>query len=77
VLLVLAIALSACSSFEPLDETLTERVDLETTDLPGRLWEPFLPPLDQGSPVTIEALLTVPLLRRPCPRSSSRTGVEA
>lgn len=63
----LGLGLAACSSLEPLTETFAERIEVETVDLPGRLWDPFMPPLNQGTPVTIEGLLTIPPTSVPVP----------
>lgn len=48
-------------------EPSIEIVEIETVRLPGRLWDPFLPPLDEGTPVTIEGALTVPPSEAPVP----------
>ncbi len=65
--LTLCLGLAACTGLEPLTETLSERVAIETVNLPGRLWDPFMPPLSDGNPVTIEGLLTVPVTDTPVP----------
>lgn len=59
--------MSACSGLEPLTRTTSETVEFESLDLPGRLWDPFMPPLDRGRPVTISGLLTIPATGTPAP----------
>lgn len=63
----LFLVVAACSPLEPITETLTEPVEIESVDLPGRLWDPFLPPVEDGRPVTVEALLTLPPTDSPVP----------
>lgn len=67
ILMTLTLVVSACSPLEPVSETLTERVEIESVDLPGRLWDPFLPPIEDGRPVAVDALLTIPPTDSPVP----------
>ena len=67
VVAVLAFAAASCSGLEPLAETKIERISFESVDLPGRLWDPFMPPISEGEPVTIEGRLTVPPTDEPVP----------
>lgn len=46
---------------------MLEPVEIESVALPGRLWDPFLPPLDAGRGVTIEGRLTIPAASGPVP----------
>ena len=67
-LLVGSIAiLPACSGLEPLTEPLIEQVEFDSVDLPGRLWDPFMPPIESGEPVTVEGVLTIPATDAPVP----------
>lgn len=54
------ICLASCTSLEPLNEPVSEPIEFESVDLPGRLWDPFMPTIDEGDPVTISGLLRVP-----------------
>lgn len=67
VILCLSLIASGCSSLEPLSEPLTEVIDIETVDFPGTLWDPFMPSLSEGTPVTIEGRLTIPPTETPVP----------
>lgn len=58
--LCLGMTVSSCSSVEPLPEPMTEVIQVDTVDLPGRLWDPFMPPLADGVPVTVDGLLSIP-----------------
>lgn len=58
--------LTACAP-EPLVETTRETIEIESVDLPGALWDPFMPPLSDGDPVVIEARLTLPPTETPVP----------
>lgn len=58
---------TACSGLEPLEETTREVVMIESVDLPGSLWDPLLPPLDDGTPVEIPAQLSIPPTESPVP----------
>jgi dienelactone hydrolase len=60
VLALFALTFAACSSLQPLDESVTEQIVIDTVNLPGSLWDPFMPPLSEGTPVTIEGRLTIP-----------------
>ena len=57
---VLVLVATACSRLEPIAEPVTEVIQIESVDLPGTLWEPLLPPLAEGSTVTVEGTLTIP-----------------
>ncbi|MGB7859555.1 MAG: dienelactone hydrolase family protein [Acidimicrobiia bacterium] len=63
----LAIILTACSQLDPLSEELREKIQVESVDLPGLLWEPLMPGLDTGKPVTLDGTLTIPPTDRPVP----------
>lgn len=39
---------------------MTERIVIESVDLPGRLWDPFMPALETGVSVEIDGTLTIP-----------------
>jgi dienelactone hydrolase len=67
VVVVLLLAVSGCTGLEPLTETTTEVIAYESVDLPGRLWDPFMPPVDDAPPVTVEGRLTVPPTEEPVP----------
>lgn len=58
-------AVGACSGLEPVEQTLTERIEFESVDLPGRLWDPLFPRLETGDPVMVSGLLTVPPTAEP------------
>ncbi len=62
-----ALMLSACAGLEPLTETRSETIEFESVDLPGRLWDPFMPALIDGDPVTVSGLLRVPATETPVP----------
>ena len=64
---VVAIVVVACSGATPHEESLREPVEFESVAFPGRLWDPFLPPLDTGRIVTIGGELTVPAGDGPVP----------
>lgn len=63
----LALLSSACTQLEPLSEPTTETIEFESVDLPGRLWDPFLPALEEGQPVTVSGQLTIPPTDTPVP----------
>lgn len=65
--LCLLLWVTACSGLEPLEETTREVVMIESVDLPGSLWDPLLPPLDDGTPVEIPAQLSIPPTESPVP----------
>lgn len=65
--LVLGVALFGCGGLPALEEDTTETLQIESVDLPGRLWDPFMPPISDGSPVTIEGRLTIPATEEPVP----------
>ncbi len=67
IVLALGLAVGACSGLESLTEPLSEQVAIETLDLPGRLWDPFMPSPASGVPVTIQGLLTIPATEVPVP----------
>lgn len=39
---------------------MAEPIEISSVAFPGRLWDPFLPPIDAGREVTIDGRLTVP-----------------
>lgn len=51
----------------PITETTREIIEIDSVDLPGALWDPFMPPLSQGDPVVVEARLTLPPTEEPVP----------
>lgn len=67
VVAAMAVLTASCSGPEPLAATLTESVEFESVSLPGRLWDPFMPPITDGRPVTITGVLTVPPTDAPVP----------
>lgn len=58
--------LAACGP-EPIVETTSEIIEIDSVDLPGSLWDPFMPPLSEGEPVVIEGQLTLPPTEGPVP----------
>ncbi|MDX1467750.1 MAG: dienelactone hydrolase family protein [Acidimicrobiia bacterium] len=50
-----------------MSEPLAETIEYESVSFPGRLWDPFLPDISEGEPVTIAGHLTVPATDRPVP----------
>lgn len=52
--------MSACSGAPALTETTRQTITFESVDLPGALWDPFMPDIEDGEAVTIEARLTLP-----------------
>lgn len=64
---IAALIAAGCSSLEPLETMKTESITVETVDLPGRLWDPFMPPLDSGIPISIDGTLTIPPTDSPVP----------
>lgn len=59
--------LIGCTGLPELEEQTTETLQIESVDLPGRLWDPFMPPLSEGSPVTVDGRLTIPATADPVP----------
>lgn len=66
-LVLVLVAVASCSGLEPLSETVVEQHQIATVDLPGRLWDPLFPPLEDGSPATIDGWLTIPPTNSPVP----------
>ncbi|HEX6287298.1 MAG TPA: dienelactone hydrolase family protein [Acidimicrobiia bacterium] len=66
-LAVLGLVATGCSDLEPISESVTEVIEIESVDLPGTLWEPLMPPLSAGSAVTVEGTLTLPPTDVPVP----------
>ena len=64
---MLGLALTACQGLPPLEEETSETLQIESVDLPGALWDPFMPALSDGSPVTLDGRLTVPPTDEPVP----------
>ena len=64
-------ASAATTSRPPDDRTseaaTVEQLEIESVRFPGRLWDPFLPPLNQGRPATIEGWLSLPAAPDPVP----------
>jgi dienelactone hydrolase len=67
VVAIVLVATAACTGLEPLTETTSEVIAFESVDLPGRLWDPFMPPLTDGPTVMVEGRLTVPPTEEPVP----------
>lgn len=61
------LGVTACADLEPLQETTREVITIESLDLPGFLWDPLMPPLDEGTPVEIQAQLSLPPTDTPVP----------
>lgn len=59
-LLGLCLIAVACTSLPPIAEPVTEVIEIESVDFPGRLWDPWMPPLSDGAEVTIHGSLTIP-----------------
>lgn len=66
VVLLIALAVG-CTNATPHEGSLREAVEIESLAFPGRLWEPFLPPLEAGRSVSITGELTVPAGDAPVP----------
>lgn len=58
---------AGCSRTEPVAERSVTTLEIATVSFPGRLWDPFLPPLESGTATTIEGTLTIPATDRPAP----------
>lgn len=65
-LLVTAMTTS-CTSFEPVTETVRAEIEFESLDFEGRLWDPLIPPLEDGAPLIVTGRLTVPPTTKPVP----------
>lgn len=65
--MVVALTVVACSSLDPLEEQRVEALEIDSVDFPGRLWEPFLPPLSDGEAVLVGGRLTIPPTDDPVP----------
>ena len=59
-LALFGLTFAACSSLEPLEGSVTQQMEIDTVNLPGRLWDPFMPPVSESTPATIEGRLTLP-----------------
>jgi hypothetical protein len=57
---VVLVVSTACGGLSAPEETTVETLEIESVDLPGRLWEPFMPPLSEGTEVTVDGRLTIP-----------------
>lgn len=66
-LVLVASAMAACSGVEPVTEVTTQEIEIASVDLPGRLWDPLFPALDDGRDVTIDGWITIPPTDRPVP----------
>lgn len=64
---VAGLVVGACSGGTAHDASSDEPVRIGSVAFRGRLWDPFLPPLATGRPVTIDGLLNVPAGRDPVP----------
>lgn len=66
-MILFAAFLAGCSSLEPIEWTARENLQFESLDFPGALWDPFMPPMDEGVPVTVSGMLTIPPTSEPVP----------
>jgi dienelactone hydrolase len=66
-MILVATVLAGCSSLEPIEWTQRENVEFESLSFPGALWDPFMPPMDDGEPVTVSGMLTIPPTSEPVP----------
>ncbi|MDH3299938.1 MAG: dienelactone hydrolase family protein [Acidimicrobiia bacterium] len=48
-------------------ESVVEQVTIESVRLPGRLWDPLLPPLADGVEIMVGGSLTIPVVEEPAP----------
>jgi dienelactone hydrolase len=64
---VVLVVSTACGGLSAPEETTVETLEIESVDLPGRLWEPFMPPLSEGTEVTVDGRLTIPPTEGPVP----------
>jgi dienelactone hydrolase len=60
------VAVAACAP-ATVEDVLVDEIAFESVDLPGRLWDPFLPALDDGAPVTVTGSLSIPPTDEPVP----------
>ncbi len=51
----------------PLTEVLVEDLEFESLTFPGAWLDPFMPPVDEGAPVTVSGRLRVPATDEPLP----------
>ncbi len=61
------VAASACSGAPPLTEVSRETITFDSLSFPGTLWDPFMPEADIGTPVEVQARLTLPPTDDPVP----------
>ncbi|MCL4262381.1 MAG: hypothetical protein KJ069_04170 [Anaerolineae bacterium] len=45
----------------------TELIEFESLTFPGHLWTPFMPPVAEGTAVTVTGALSIPASNRPVP----------
>ncbi len=64
---LLSVLLGACTALDPLTAAHIEDVEFESLSFPGALWDPFMPPASEGTPVTVRGLLTIPPTESPVP----------
>ena len=64
---VLAGLLASSCGVDPLTETLVEEVEFESVTFPGAWLQPFMPPLEEGEPVTVGGKLRIPPTGEPLP----------
>ncbi len=57
---------TACGA-EPLTETLVETVEIESLTFEGAWLQPFMPPIEEGEPVTVAGNLRIPATGEPVP----------
>lgn len=63
---LLGVMVSACGN-EPLTETLVEEIEFESVTFDGAWLDPFMPPFDEGEPVTVGGKLRIPATDEPLP----------
>jgi dienelactone hydrolase len=59
--------LASCSGREHAREPTVEQITIESVEFPGRLWDPFLPALGDGTGTTVPAWLHLPAADEPAP----------
>lgn len=64
---LLAALLAGCAGLEPITEARSEVIEFESVDLPGRLWDPFMPDIESGEAVTVSGTLRIPVTDAPVP----------
>lgn len=61
------VVLGSGCGVEPLSETLVEDVEFESLTFPGAWLQPFMPPIEEGVPVTVGGELRIPATNEPVP----------